>query len=94
MDIHSKLTWAMACRDHNKKDKEAEVILDCYNFVSDNIKSVVSDDYSTEILYDIIEDVIDNVKETSAYEDEGTWNNDDIKLAVGRVLMGRLGLEC
>lgn len=35
-----------------------------------------------------------DVVETSAFKENGTWNDDDIKLAVGRVLMKKLGLEC
>lgn len=36
-----------------------------------------------------MEDVIQNVMETSAWEDEGYYNDDDIRLAIGRELMAR-----
>ena len=39
-----------------------------------------------------MEDVIKNVKETSAWEDEGYYNDDDIRLAIGRELTARLGI--
>lgn len=40
-----------------------------------------------------MEDVIKNVMETSAWDDEGYYNDDDIRLAIGRELMARLGIE-
>lgn len=40
-----------------------------------------------------MEDIIQNVLETSAWEDEGYYNEDDIRLAIGRELMARLRIE-
>ena len=40
-----------------------------------------------------MQEIIEDVMETSAWEDEGYYNEDDIRLAIGRVLMGRLGIE-
>ncbi len=56
--------------------------------------------YARYILNDKCEDdertfteaVIDDVMECSAWEDEGFYNDDDIRLAIGRVLMDRLGV--
>lgn len=64
------------------------------------MRSAVSSDYARYILEDkgkdgkstIMEDVIDDVLEISAWEDEGFYNDDDIRLAIGRVLMDRLGI--
>lgn len=60
----------------------------------------ISDDYVNNILEHknesgttLMEDIVQNVLETSAYEDEGYYNNDDIKLAIGRELSARLGIE-
>lgn len=39
-----------------------------------------------------MDDVIENVMETSAWEDEGYYNEDDIRLAIGRVFIDRLGI--
>ena len=47
----------------------------------------ISDDYWPEISAMIIDDVIQNVEETA---DEEEWNEDDVRLAVGRVLLDRL----
>lgn len=40
-----------------------------------------------------VEDVIDDVMCASAWEDEGYYNHDDIRLAIGRVFMDRMGIE-
>ena len=40
-----------------------------------------------------IDDVIDDVMCASAWEDEGYYNDDDIRLAIGRIFMERLGIE-
>lgn len=49
----------------------------------------VSDDYWTAIAESIADDVVQNVRETADPEE---WNEDDIRLAVGRVLCDRLGI--
>lgn len=63
-------------------------------FLDRNLKSAISDDYVYDIRRAILDEVVADVMETSAYGENGTWNDDDIKLAVGRVLMNKLGLEC
>lgn len=40
-----------------------------------------------------MDDIIQNVLETSAWKDEGCYTDDDIRLAIGRELMVRLGIE-
>ena len=40
----------------------------------------------------IFELIKEDVEETSAWEDEGVYNEDDIKLAIGRVLSERMWL--
>ena len=69
--------------------------------VSEIMRSAVSSEYSRYILEQednvtgntFMEDVIKNVMETSAWEDEGYYNDDDIRLAIGRELLARLGIE-
>lgn len=64
------------------------------------MRNAVGSDYARYILEDkgedgestIMEDVIDDVMCASAWEDEGYYNDDDIHLAIGRVLMDRLGI--
>ena len=63
-------------------------------FLDRNLKSAISDDYVYDIRRAILDAVVADVVETSAFKENGTWNDDDIKLAVGRVLMEKLGLEC
>ena len=59
-----------------------------------------SDEYARYILEhedengtELMEDIIQNVLETSAWEDEGYYNEYDIRLAIGRELLSRLGIE-
>ena len=64
------------------------------------IRMAVSDEYSSYILnhYDeesgktFMDAVVEDVMETSAFE-EGYYNEDDIRLAIGREFMSRLGIE-
>lgn len=60
----------------------------------------VSSDYARHILESrededgdtFLDLVIDDVLTSSAWEDEGYYNDDDIRLAIGRVLMDKLNL--
>lgn len=49
----------------------------------------LTDDYASRICDEIIDDVIDDVVECADEE----WSEGDIKLAIGRVLCSRLGIE-
>lgn len=68
------------------------------------LHQATSDDYASTILnHDfnlegeetdtILEDIIQDVLETSAWEEEGYYNEDDVRLAIGRTLLIRLGIE-
>ena len=69
--------------------------------VAQIMKSATSDEYGRYILEQedevtentLMEDIIQNVLETSAWEDEGYYNEDDIRLAIGRELIARLGID-
>lgn len=39
-----------------------------------------------------MDDVIEDVMQTSAWNDEGYYNTDDVRLAIGRVFKRRLGV--
>ena len=41
----------------------------------------------------VMEAVMDDIKTSSAWEDDGHYNDDDVRLAIGRVLMARLNIE-
>lgn len=66
--------------------------------ITEIVSSTVSSDYTGYILgqKDIVskktlmDDIIQNVLETSAWEEEGYYNEDDIRLAVGRELMTKI----
>ena len=62
-------------------------------YMKDNLVAI-SDDYINPIIDNIIADVVSDIKETSGYTEDGHFNTDDIKLAVGRVLIDRLGIVC
>lgn len=76
----------------NPKSAEELLEMDVRSFLVRELKSAISEEY----LYDIcreIREVLWDVKETSAWTKNRTWNDDDIKLSVGRVLMKKLGLK-
>lgn len=69
--------------------------------VTEILRSAVSSEYARYILeqYDetseqtFMDAIILDVMESSAWYDEGSYNDDDIRLAIGRELMARLGIE-
>ena len=74
--------------------------------ISQVMRNAVGSDYARYILEErerdeeynyigntFMEDVIEDVMRSSAWDDEGYYNDDDIRLAIGRVLMDRLGIE-
>lgn len=52
-----------------------------------NILTTENDDGNT-----IMDDIIQNVMETSAWDDEGFYSADDIRFAIGRILTNRMGI--
>ena len=69
--------------------------------ISEILQNTVSDEYSKYILEQkdditgntFMEDIVKNVMETSSWENEGYYNSSDIKFAIGRELMARLGIS-
>ena len=74
--------------------------------ISQVMRNAVGSDYARYILEErerdeeynyigntFMEDVIEDVMHSSAWDDEGDYNDDDIRLAIGRVLIDRLGIE-
>ena len=65
------------------------------------MRGAISSEYARYILEheekktgsSFMEDVINDVICTSAWEDEGYYNDDDIRLAIGRIFTNRLGIE-
>lgn len=60
-------------------------------FLVRELRSAISDEYLYDICRAIREDVLSEVKDVWLKKE--TWSDDDIKLAVGRVLMKKLGLK-
>jgi len=52
------------------------------------LRLAISDDYALDVLDYILDDVFADVRETA---DPVEWNEDDVRLAIGRVLLSRLG---
>ena len=68
--------------------------------ITEVMRSAVSSEYARHILEHedeetentLMEDIIQNVLDTSAWKDEGYYNEDDIRLAIGIILIDRLGI--
>lgn len=68
--------------------------------VDEILRSAVSTEYVSDILNSedesgvtFLDEVKSDVEETSAWEEEGYYNDDDIRLAIGRTLLSRLGIS-
>lgn len=83
-------------RKMNKKDKkiiENEIRMIMKNAVSSEYARYILEHENEETASTFMEDVIEDVMCSSAWDDEGYYNDDDIKLAIGRVLINRLGID-
>ena len=84
-----------------KRKMRKEDRRDIERLITKIFSDAVSDDYARYMLESedectentMMEDVIQNVLETSAWEEEGYYNEDDVRLAIGRELMARLGVD-
>lgn len=78
---------------NNEQRKEIEMLT--YKIMA----GTTSSDYARYILEHtkkrktFLDDVIDDVMCASAWNDEGYYNDDDIRLAIGRIFMERLKIE-
>ena len=78
-----------------KMSKEDRKIIE--NEITQIMQSAVSSDYARYILeeegedgFTFMDDVIADVITSSAWEDEGDYNDDDIRLDICRVFMSRM----
>lgn len=53
----------------------------------------IHSDYLRPIVEAVLDEVTEDVQRTSSYETDGVWNANDERLALGRVLCRRLGIE-
>ncbi len=69
--------------------------------IEEMLRRSVSSDYVRAMLEaesessdnSLLQDIADDVLETSGWYDEETYNEDDIRLAIGRVVLSRIGIE-
>ena len=73
-----------------EKVEETWVEDDIY-YVAEDLLRKLSDNYGNQILDIIIEDVIADVKECSALSMGGNFSDGDVSLAIGRVLLRKMG---
>lgn len=75
-----------------KREIEREIYQIMRSATGSDYARCILEDKGEEEEYTFMEDVIEDVKCASAWEDEGYYNEDDIRLAIGRVLIDRLGI--
>lgn len=80
---------------NNEQRKEIEMLV--YQImmgaVSSEYARYILEHESEETESTFMEDVINDVMCASAWDEEGYYNDDDIRLAIGRIFMERLGIE-
>ena len=79
--------WPEIKTDYERLQDAVKLFLDV------QFRDAISDDYRYDIRRAIQDDVVADVVETSDFRENGNWNDDDIKLAVGRVLIARMGID-
>ena len=88
-------------RKMTKEDKkiiENEIRMILMHSVSSDYVRYILEHQERDEEYELIgntfmEEVIEDVMCSSAWDDEGYYNEDDIRLAIGRVLIDRLGID-
>ena len=63
------------------------------NEIKNILAQSIGEDYLPKILEKCLEDIFNDVEVSSDYIAGGTWDDDDIRLAIGRVLEKHLGIE-
>ena len=63
------------------------------NEIKNILAQSIGEDYLPKILEKCLEDIVHDVEVSSDYLGGGTWDDSDIRLAVGRVLEKHLGIE-
>ena len=69
------------------------VILHHLRLCMDSDSAIKVDDSKNAKGITVMDDVMDDIKASSAWEDNGHYNDDDVRLAIGRVMTKRLGVE-
>jgi hypothetical protein len=79
-------------KKEEKKQIENEIRMIMTHSISGDYVRYILEDKGEEDKSTFMEDVIDDVMCSSAWDEEGYYNDDDIRLSIGRVLMDRLGI--
>lgn len=79
--------WPEIKTDYERLQDAVKLFLDV------QLRNAISDDYRYDIRQAILYDVVADVVETSDFRRTGHWSQDDIRLAVGRVLIARMGIN-
>ena len=80
--------WPEIKTDYERLQDSVKLFLDV------QFRDAISDDHRYDIRKAILDDVVADVIENSNIRKTGHWCQEDIKLAVGRVLVARLGIGC
>ena len=72
---------------------ENDVRLILQESVSDEYVNCILDNYDHETQQTFIESVIQDMIDTSAWKDEGIYSDSDIRYAIGREFVSRMGIE-
>lgn len=75
------------------RNERQKLVEDVTQRTYEMLQVAISDDYVNDIVRELVPDIIEDVETSSAFFDKGCWNNDDIRLAIGRVLSERLKIE-
>lgn len=79
--------------DKEKKFIENEIRIILSHAISNEYVNFILEHTEEENGNTFAEDVIDDVMCSSAWDDEGYYNDDDIRLSIGRVLIDRLRID-
>lgn len=79
--------------EEQRKELENDIINIMNKAISSEYINKILNQYDCTSAENFLDAVITNVLETSAWEDEEYYNEDDIRLAIGRELVARLGAE-
>lgn len=75
-----------------RKQIELEVTSIMRSAVSSEYARYILEDGSDDIGVTLMDEIVQDVMESSAWDDEGYYNEYDIRFAIGRCLMCRLGI--
>lgn len=79
--------WPEIKTDYERLQDDVKLFLDL------QFRNAISDEYRYDIREAIFDDVVADITKTSDYRENGHWSPEDIKRAVGRVLIAKMGIS-